>query len=66
MEHPRVQEIIAEVEAEMDGNGRVLVRASGTEALLRIMTEAPTQEEVTEYCERIAAVVREEFGLENE
>lgn len=64
MDHPRVQDVIAEVEAEMAGDGRVLVRASGTEQLLRVMTEAPTQETVTEYCERIAAVVREEFGTE--
>lgn len=64
MEHPRVQEVIAEVEEEMAGDGRVLVRASGTENLLRVMTEAPTDEEVTEYCERIANVVREEFGAE--
>ncbi len=64
MEHPRVQEVIAEVEAEMAGDGRVLVRASGTEPLLRVMTEAPTQELVTDYCTRIADVVREEFGLE--
>ena len=54
----------AEVEEEMAGDGRVLVRASGTEPLLRVMTEAPTEETVTEYCERIADVVREEFGIE--
>ena len=64
MEHPRVQAVIAEVEAEMAGDGRVLVRASGTEQLLRVMTEAATQEKVTEYCTRIADVVREEFGTE--
>lgn len=64
MEHPRVLEVIAEVEAEMGGDGRVLVRASGTEQLLRVMTEAPTQEKVTAYCTRIADVVREEFGIE--
>ncbi len=65
MEDPRVQKVIEEVEAEMGNEGRVLVRASGTESLLRVMTEAPTQEEVTAYCERIAAVVREEFGIES-
>src|SRR5699024_1561595 len=65
MEHPRVQKVIADVEEEMAGDGRVLVRASGTEPLLRVMTEAPTQEKVTEYCTRIADVVREEFGLED-
>lgn len=64
MDHPRVQEVIAEVEAEMAGDGRVLVRASGTEQLLRVMTEAPTEEKVTAYCTRIADVVREEFGIE--
>lgn len=64
MDHPRVQQVIEEVEAEMSGDGRVLVRASGTEPLLRVMTEAATQEKVTEYCTRIADVVREEFGIE--
>lgn len=64
MDHPRVQAVITEVEEEMAGDGRVLVRASGTEPLLRVMTEAPTQESVTAYCEKIADVVREEFGLE--
>lgn len=64
MDHPRVQQVIEEVEAEMAGDGRVLVRASGTEPLLRVMTEAATQEKVTEYCTRIADVVREEFGIE--
>ena len=38
MEHPRVLDVIAEVEAEMGGDGRVLVRGSGTEQLLRVMT----------------------------
>lgn len=64
MDHPRVQQVIEEVEAEMAGDGRVLVRASGTEPLLRVMTEAATQEKVTEYCTRIADIVREEFGIE--
>jgi phosphoglucosamine mutase len=64
MDHPRVQQVIAEVEEEMAGDGRVLVRASGTESLLRVMTEAATEEKVLEYCERIANVVREEFGIE--
>ena len=46
----------------MAGNGRILVRPSGTEPLLRVMAEAPTQEEVDAYCERIAEVVRQEVG----
>lgn len=48
----------------MDGNGRILVRPSGTEPLLRIMAEAPTDEEVDFYVDTIAAVVRDEIGLD--
>jgi len=64
MDHPRVQAVIEDVEAEMGDDGRVLVRASGTEPLLRVMTEAPTDEEATDYCQRVADVVQEEFGIE--
>lgn len=56
---PAVIAKIAEVEMKMAGDGRVLVRASGTESLLRVMAEAPTIEQVDEYVEEIAAVVRE-------
>ncbi|MGM0898331.1 MAG: phosphoglucosamine mutase [Bacillota bacterium] len=58
-----VAEKIAEVERDMDGNGRVLVRPSGTEPLVRVMVEAPSAEACEEYVERIAAVVREEMGM---
>ncbi|KAA5777703.1 phosphoglucosamine mutase, partial [Pseudomonas aeruginosa] len=44
MENEKVKEVIEEVEREMDGNGRILVRPSGTEPLVRIMAEAPTDE----------------------
>jgi len=56
---PAVIAKIAEVEMKMAGDGRVLVRASGTESLLRVMAEAPTIEQVDEYVEEIAVVVRE-------
>ena len=39
MEVPAIKEVIDAVEAEMDGNGRVLVRPSGTEPLVRVMVE---------------------------
>ena len=64
MSGPAVQAIIAEVEAEMAGNGRILVRASGTEPLVRVMAEAPTQEACDAYVERIANVVRENYALQ--
>ncbi|KIS03932.1 phosphoglucosamine mutase [Paucilactobacillus wasatchensis] len=53
--------IIAQVEKEMASDGRVLVRPSGTEPLLRIMAEAPTKEAVHEYVARIAAVAKKEL-----
>ena len=48
--------------AELDGSGRVLVRASGTEPLIRILGEAETPEKAAEYCARIAALVQRELG----
>ncbi|ECB9711162.1 phosphoglucosamine mutase [Listeria monocytogenes] len=62
-DNPKVSKVIGEVEAEMAGNGRVLVRPSGTEPLVRVMVEAATKEETDEYCERISAVVRSEMAL---
>lgn len=56
---PAVAEAIRQVEAAVDGQGRVLVRYSGTEPLLRIMIEGPTQAAVDGWAEQIAASVRE-------
>lgn len=64
LENSKVKEVISKVETEMNGDGRVLVRPSGTEPLLRVMTEAPTQELVDGYTKRIANVVQQEFGIE--
>ncbi|HEO3203400.1 TPA: phosphoglucosamine mutase [Streptococcus agalactiae] len=64
MEFPAIAEIIAKMEEEMDGNGRILVRPSGTEPLLRVMAEAPTNEAVDYYVDTIADVVRTEIGLD--
>lgn len=63
MDVPAIKEIIDEVENEMNGDGRILVRPSGTEPLLRVMAEAPTQEKVDLYVDRIASVVKQEIGL---
>ena len=63
MEVPAIRVIIEKMEAEMVGNGRILVRPSGTEPLLRVMAEAPTHEEVDYYVDTIAAVVQAEIGL---
>ena len=58
-----VAAVIAEVEADMAGNGRVLVRPSGTEPLVRVMVEAATVEACEAYVNRIADVVKAEMGL---
>ena len=63
MEVPAIREIIEKMKTEMAGNGRILVRPSGTEPLLRVMAEAPTHEEVDYYVDTIAAVVQAEIGL---
>lgn len=66
MTHPDVLAVIAEVEHEMGDTGRVLVRPSGTEPLLRIMAEAPTDELVNNYVDKIAQVVKQKIGLLSE
>ncbi|AKO90860.1 phosphoglucosamine mutase [Priestia filamentosa] len=60
----KVKNIIEEVEKEMGDNGRVLVRPSGTEPLVRVMVEAPTDKECKEYVDRIVKVVVDEMGLD--
>ncbi|USK39197.1 phosphoglucosamine mutase [Cytobacillus firmus] len=62
-DNEKVKKVIAQVEEEMNGNGRILVRPSGTEPLVRVMAEAPTGELCASYVERIAAVVESEMGL---
>ena len=64
MEVPAIAAIIKKMESEMAGNGRILVRPSGTEPLLRVMAEAPTHEEVDYYVDTIVDVVRAEIGLD--
>jgi phosphoglucosamine mutase len=65
-DNDKVKQIIDAVEAEMNGNGRVLVRPSGTEPLVRVMVEAPTEESCQAYVNSIAEVVKEEMGLKEE
>ncbi|MEX2805449.1 phosphoglucosamine mutase [Streptococcus sp. H31] len=62
-EVPAIAAVIEKMEAEMGGNGRILVRPSGTEPLLRVMAEAPTDEQVAYYVDTIAEVVQAEIGI---
>ncbi|WP_045522799.1 phosphoglucosamine mutase [Neobacillus niacini] len=62
-DNEKVKTVIEQVEAEMNGNGRILVRPSGTEPLVRVMAEAPTEELCAAYVDRIVTVVKEEMEL---
>ncbi|MDP4103469.1 MAG: phosphoglucosamine mutase [Bacillota bacterium] len=62
-DNQKVKEIIEQVESEMNGDGRILVRPSGTEPLVRVMAEAPSEELCEQYVDRIVAVVKAEMGL---
>ncbi|PIC65121.1 phosphoglucosamine mutase [Sporosarcina sp. P13] len=64
MENLRIVGVINEVEQEMAGQGRVLVRPSGTEPLVRVMVEAASKEQCANFAERISQVVKEEMGIE--
>ena len=57
MADPGVEEAVAREHAGLTGRGRVLVRASGTEPLIRVMVEAPSQQETDEVCARLQRIV---------
>ena len=59
---PDVQRAIASAEKELDGNGRVVVRYSGTEALARVMVEAETEERMTALATNIASAIKTHLG----
>ena len=56
--------VMDEVETEMNGEGRILVRPSGTEPLVRVMVEASTDEDAQRFAQRIADEVQSKMGLE--
>ena len=53
---------VREAEAELKENGRILVRPSGTEPLLRIMAEGPNLEDLERLVDKIAVITRQELG----
>jgi phosphoglucosamine mutase len=59
---PEVDRAVREATADLAGRGRVLVRPSGTEPLVRVMVEAPTEEEAEGVCARLVAVVQRELA----
>jgi phosphoglucosamine mutase len=57
-----VTDAVESEDRALSGRGRVLVRPSGTEPLVRVMVEAPTDEEADATCERLVALVQRELG----
>jgi phosphoglucosamine mutase len=57
-----ISDAVKQVEAELGDSGRVLVRASGTEPLVRVMAEASDQEIAAEVVDRLVEVVKAELG----
>jgi len=59
---PEIQRTIESAERELDGNGRVVVRYSGTEALARVMVEAESEEKMRELAGDIAGAIKNALG----
>ncbi len=59
MEDPEVQEAVDRVAEELGDTGRILVRGSGTEPLIRVMVEAPTEEQCEMLVDRVLEVIRQ-------
>ncbi len=60
---PAVKGAIEAAQRELDGNGRVVVRYSGTESLARVMVEAESEEKMHALTDGIAAAIKEDLGL---
>jgi len=61
---PEVQRAIENAEKELDGNGRVVVRYSGTEALARVMVEAETDDKMMAIAGNIAGAIKKHLGMD--
>ncbi len=59
---PAIADSIRHVEARLEGQGRLLIRYSGTEPLLRIMLEGPDEAEIAQWADDIAATVKGHLG----
>lgn len=57
-----IRRAIEEGDQELGSDGRILVRPSGTEPLIRVMAEGPDQAQLDVICHRIADVVKKEQG----
>jgi phosphoglucosamine mutase len=60
---PQVEQVIASVQGRLDGNGRLLVRYSGTEMLARVMVEGEDHAEIKALAEEIGAAISKYAGV---
>jgi phosphoglucosamine mutase len=57
-----VKQAIESAQRELNGDGRIVVRYSGTEALARVMVEAESQEKMNTLTDRIAGAIKKALG----
>ena len=62
MDFKEIADEIVRIEKEMDGKGRVLIRPSGTEPLVRVMLEGKDQDHIHELALGLAAIIKEKIG----
>ena len=60
--HQHIGPVVREIEAALDGDGRLVLRYSGTEPVTRVMLEGRDEEVVRRHAERLAGVIRDEIG----
>jgi phosphoglucosamine mutase len=59
---PEIAQRMAEVEKKLDGNGRLLVRYSGTEPKVRVMIEGENERDIRKLAEDLAGIIRDKLG----
>jgi phosphoglucosamine mutase len=59
---PAIRAAIEDAERTLDGRGRIVVRASGTEKLIRVMAEGPDMDEIRSVVDRVAEAVARSMG----
>ncbi|MBQ2304720.1 MAG: phosphoglucosamine mutase, partial [Firmicutes bacterium] len=62
LKDPDIQRIIKETEETLKGRGRLVIRTSGTEAVIRILIEGDSEQEIRSLAEAIASMIEEKYG----
>ena len=63
VDDPELQTACKEMEDRLDGKGRILIRASGTEPLIRVMLEGEDLEQISEMCQALIDMINRKFGI---